>query len=100
MKPIALAAIPQGAVVFGEMSSPATLEQAGIGKAGVLAAVTDKDEANLVITTLARFSLSCPLSPMPRIMSWRSYLFSSSSVSTFLSLPFHSAHTSLSIHVR
>jgi trk system potassium uptake protein TrkA len=47
--------LPEGCVVYGEMSSPATLEKAGIGSANVLAAVTDKDEANLVITTLAKF---------------------------------------------
>jgi trk system potassium uptake protein TrkA len=52
--------LPKGTVVFGEMSSPATLEEAGIGKAGVLAAVTDKDEANLVITTLAKFEFRVP----------------------------------------
>jgi trk system potassium uptake protein TrkA len=52
--------LPEGSVVFGEMSSPATLEQAGIAKAGVLAAVTDKDDANLVITTLAKFEFRVP----------------------------------------
>jgi trk system potassium uptake protein TrkA len=52
--------LPEGSVIFGEMSSPATLEQAGIAKAGVLAAVTDKDEANLVITTLAKFEFRVP----------------------------------------
>jgi trk system potassium uptake protein TrkA len=52
--------LPEGTVVFGEMSSPATLEEAGIGKAGVLAAVTDKDDANLVITTLAKFEFRVP----------------------------------------
>jgi trk system potassium uptake protein len=52
--------LPEGNVVFGEMSSPATLEAAGIAKAGVLAAVTDKDEANLVITTLAKFEFRVP----------------------------------------
>jgi trk system potassium uptake protein TrkA len=52
--------LPEGAVVYGEMSSPSTLERAGIGKAGVLAAVTDKDEANLVITSLAKFEFRVP----------------------------------------
>jgi trk system potassium uptake protein TrkA len=52
--------LPEGSVVFGEMSSPATLEKAGIATAGVLAAVTDKDEANLVITTLAKFEFRVP----------------------------------------
>jgi trk system potassium uptake protein TrkA len=52
--------LPEGTVVFGEMSAPATLEQAGIAKAGVLAVVTDKDEANLVITTIAKFEFHVP----------------------------------------
>jgi trk system potassium uptake protein len=52
--------LPEGSVIYGEMSSPATLEKAGIAKAGVLAAVTDKDEANLVITTLAKFEFRVP----------------------------------------
>jgi trk system potassium uptake protein TrkA len=52
--------LPEEMVVFGEMSSPAVLEQAGIGKANVLAAVTDKDDANLVITTLAKLEFRVP----------------------------------------
>jgi trk system potassium uptake protein TrkA len=52
--------MPEGVVVRGEMSSPAVLEEAGISKAGVLAAVTDRDEANLVITTLAKFEFGVP----------------------------------------
>jgi trk system potassium uptake protein TrkA len=52
--------LPEGTVVFGEMSAPATLEQAGIAKAGVLAVVTDKDETNLVIATLAKFEFHVP----------------------------------------
>ncbi|MBN1438895.1 MAG: TrkA family potassium uptake protein [Anaerolineales bacterium] len=52
--------LPEGTAVFGEMSSPSTLEKAGIGSAGVLAAVTDQDDANLVITTLAKFEFRVP----------------------------------------
>lgn len=47
--------LPPEAVVAGDGSSPTTLEAAGVEKAQVLAAVTGEDEANLVITTLARF---------------------------------------------
>jgi trk system potassium uptake protein len=47
--------LPPGSVVAGDGSSPAVLEEAGIEKAQVLAAVTGNDEDNLVITTLARF---------------------------------------------
>jgi trk system potassium uptake protein TrkA len=50
-----------GEVVFaGDGSSPDVLEAAGIGSAQVLAAVTGDDEANLVITTLARFEFHTP----------------------------------------
>lgn len=52
--------LPAGVVVRGEMSSPAVLEEAGISKAGVLAAVTDQDDTNLVITTLAKFEFRVP----------------------------------------
>jgi trk system potassium uptake protein TrkA len=52
--------MPEGVVIRGEMSSPAVLEEAGIAKAKVLAAVTDRDEANLVITTLAKFEFGVP----------------------------------------
>lgn len=48
------------AVVQGDVSSPGALEAAGIAQAQVLAAVTSEDEANLVITTLARFEFNVP----------------------------------------
>jgi trk system potassium uptake protein len=52
--------LPEGVVVRGEMSSPAVLEEAGIAQANVLAAVTDQDDTNLVITTLAKFEFRVP----------------------------------------
>jgi len=52
--------LPEGTVVRGEMSSPAVLEEAGVAKATVLAAVTDQDDTNLVITTLAKFEFRVP----------------------------------------
>jgi trk system potassium uptake protein len=52
--------LPEGSIISGEMSSPAVLEKAGIAQATVLAAVTDRDEANLVITTLAKFEFRVP----------------------------------------
>jgi trk system potassium uptake protein TrkA len=52
--------LPKGVVVRGEMSSPAVLEEAGVAKANVLAAVTDQDDTNLVITTLAKFEFHVP----------------------------------------
>ncbi len=52
--------LPVEIVLAGDGSSPAVLEQAEIGRAQVLAAVTGEDEANLVITTLARFEFDVP----------------------------------------
>src|SRR5512147_1341397 len=52
--------LPEGTVIVGDGSSPSTLEAAGIQRAQVLAAVTGEDEANLVITTLARFEFNVP----------------------------------------
>ena len=47
--------LPAEVVVHGDGSAPGVLENAGILQANVLVAVTGEDEANLVITTLARF---------------------------------------------
>jgi trk/ktr system potassium uptake protein len=52
--------LPAEVVLPGDGSSPAILEKAGINKAQVLAAVTGEDEANLVITSLARFEFGVP----------------------------------------
>lgn len=52
--------LPSDVVVGGDGSSPTVLEQAGVKTAQVLAAVTGEDEANLVITTLARFEFGVP----------------------------------------
>jgi trk system potassium uptake protein TrkA len=52
--------LPEQVVVAGDGSSPNILEAAGIQQAQVLAAVTGEDEANLVITTLARFEFGIP----------------------------------------
>src|SRR5690349_3108004 len=52
--------LPKEVVIGGDGSSPASLEQAGIQKAVVLAAVTGSDETNLVITSLARFEFNVP----------------------------------------
>jgi trk system potassium uptake protein TrkA len=45
-------------LIEGDGSSPSALEIAGAREADVLAAVTGEDEANLVITTLAKFEFS------------------------------------------
>ncbi len=52
--------MPEGVVIAGDGSAPSVLEAAGIKNAQVLAAVTGDDEANLVITTLARFEFKVP----------------------------------------
>ncbi|MEW5987242.1 MAG: TrkA family potassium uptake protein [Chloroflexota bacterium] len=52
--------LPADSVLAGDGSSPSVLEAAGIRQANVLAAVTGEDEANLVVTTLARFEFHVP----------------------------------------
>jgi trk system potassium uptake protein TrkA len=52
--------LPHETVIEGDGSSPGVLEAAGVSQAHVLAAVTGDDEANLVITTLARFEFNIP----------------------------------------
>ena len=52
--------LPAEVINPGDGTDPARLEQSGIRKANVLAAVTGSDEANLVITTLARFEFGVP----------------------------------------
>lgn len=54
------AELPPEVVVHGDGSSPSVLDEAGIGQAHVLAAVTGDDETNLVITSLARFEFNVP----------------------------------------
>jgi trk system potassium uptake protein TrkA len=55
-----LTELPDSVVMAGDGSSPGVLEAAGINQAQVLAAVTGRDENNLVITTLARFEFNVP----------------------------------------
>lgn len=52
--------LPAEVVLEGDGSEPTVLEMAEIGKAQVLAAVTGDDDANLVITTIARFEFDVP----------------------------------------
>ena len=52
--------LPAEVIHPGDGTDPARLEQSGIRKANVLAAVTGSDEANLVVTTLARFEFGVP----------------------------------------
>ncbi len=52
--------IPSDSIIVGDGSSPISLEEAGIKKANVLAAVTGSDETNLVVTSLARFEFNVP----------------------------------------
>jgi trk system potassium uptake protein TrkA len=51
---------PQGGVTLGSGTDPNVLEGAGIRQATVVAAVTGADEANLVVTSLARFEFNVP----------------------------------------
>jgi trk system potassium uptake protein TrkA len=52
--------LPADVVVAGSPVDPAVLGAAGARSAQVVAAVTDTDEANLVITSLARFEFGVP----------------------------------------
>jgi trk system potassium uptake protein TrkA len=52
--------LPGACIVDGDGSSPTVLEAAGIDRANVLAAVTREDEANLVVTMMARFEFRVP----------------------------------------
>jgi trk system potassium uptake protein len=52
--------LPEESIIAGDGSSPSILELAGIESAQVLAAVTGEDEANLVVTSLARFEYKVP----------------------------------------
>ncbi len=52
--------LPAECLVAGDGSAPEVLELAGVRQAQVLAAVTGADEANLVVTTLARFEFNVP----------------------------------------
>jgi len=52
--------LPAEMIHPGDGTDPARLEQSGIRKAHVLAAVTGDDDTNLVVTTLARFEYSVP----------------------------------------
>lgn len=54
------AEIPQECIINGDGSSPVVLENAGIHKAQVLAAVTGSDETNLVVTSLGKFEFNVP----------------------------------------
>jgi trk system potassium uptake protein TrkA len=52
--------LPAEVIHSGDGTDPARLEQTGIRRANVLAAVTGNDETNLVATSLARFEFAVP----------------------------------------
>lgn len=52
--------IPEKNILFGNGTDPNVLEQAGIAKADVVAAVTGADDTNLVAATIARFEFDVP----------------------------------------
>jgi trk system potassium uptake protein TrkA len=52
--------LPPQVVVQGSGTDPNLLEAAGVHQAHVVAAVTGADEANLVVTSLARFEFAVP----------------------------------------
>lgn len=52
--------LPAEVIHPGDGTDPARLEQSGIRKANVVAAVTGNDDTNLVVTSLARFEFDVP----------------------------------------
>jgi trk system potassium uptake protein TrkA len=54
------ARLPAGVVVHGNGTDPEVLESAGVRRAGTVVAVTDRDETNLVVTSLAKFEFGVP----------------------------------------
>jgi trk system potassium uptake protein TrkA len=52
--------LPADVIHPGDGTDPARLEQSGVDKANVVAAVTGSDESNLVVTSLARFEYKVP----------------------------------------
>lgn len=52
--------LPKEMLLFGNGTDPETLEAAGIGSANVVAAVTGKDEVNLVVSTLSKMEFGVP----------------------------------------
>jgi trk system potassium uptake protein TrkA len=52
--------LPADIIHPGDGTDPARLEQSGVRKANVVAAVTGDDETNLVVTSLARFEYGVP----------------------------------------
>lgn len=52
--------LPADVVMFGNGTDPVVLEAAGILRVDVVAATTGQDEANLVVTNLARFAFNVP----------------------------------------
>jgi trk system potassium uptake protein TrkA len=51
---------PEELLIFGHGSDPEILEQAGIDRTDVLAAVTAEDEINLVVSTLGKMEFEVP----------------------------------------
>jgi len=54
--------LPAEVIHPGDGTDPARLEQSGIRRANVVAAVAGSDEVNLVVTSLARFEFNVPRS--------------------------------------
>ena len=52
--------LPRGVVMAGSGTDPGVLEAAGARRADSIVAVTERDETNLVVTSLARFEFAVP----------------------------------------
>lgn len=52
--------LPPGHLVLGNGTDPDVLESAGVRRADTVVAVTNRDETNLVVTSLAKFEFAVP----------------------------------------
>jgi trk system potassium uptake protein TrkA len=52
--------LPPGHLILGNGADPDVLESAGIRRAGTVVTVTNRDETNLVVTSLAKFEFAVP----------------------------------------
>lgn len=53
-------ALPPGHLVLGNGTDPDVLESAGVRRADTVVAVTNRDETNLVVTSLVKFEFAVP----------------------------------------
>ena len=70
--------LPEEYIVKGSGTDPSVLESVGIAAADVFVSITDKDEINLVASTIAKFEFGVPRVIARIINPKNSWLFTSS----------------------